>query len=256
VFIDEAQRIENIGLGLKILHDAHPEIKLLVTGSSALDLATRVKESLTGRKFTYHLYPLSFGELRSLHNRFELDQQIESAMIYGLYPDVFFASGIQKQTLLTELTSSYLYKDILEFEALKYPRKIRDLLKLLAFQIGQEVSLNELANSLDMSVNTVIHYIDLLERSFIIFRLSGLSRNLRKEVSKKDKIYFYDLGVRNALIGNFNDTSSRNDIGQLWENFCIVERLKKTEYSRDYMNRYFWRVHTGSEIDYIEEKDG
>lgn len=200
--IDEAQRIENIGLALKILHDAHPEIRIIVTGSSSLDLATKVKEPLTGRTWTYHLYPLAFTELRSEYNRFELDSMLGQTLVYGSYPEVFFLAGQAKEKLLTELSSSYLYRDILEFEGIRYPRKIRDLLKLLAFQIGQEVSINELANALDINANTVIRYIDLLEKSFVIFRLSAFSRNLRKEVSKKDKIYFYDLGVRNTIIDN------------------------------------------------------
>jgi predicted AAA+ superfamily ATPase len=161
-----------------------------------------------------------------------------------------------KTKLLTELSSSYLYRDILEFEGIRYPRKIRDLLKLLAFQIGQEVSIHELANSLDVNANTVTRYVDLLEKSFVLFRLSAFSRNLRKEVSKKDKIYFYDLGVRNAIIDNFKGISDRNDVGALWENFLIMERVKKTTYASKPMGRYFWRVYTGDEIDYIEEYDG
>lgn len=254
--IDEAQRIENIGLGLKILYDARPDIRILATGSSSLDLATKVREPLTGRTWTYHLYPLAFDELAQTKNHFELDQELETALIYGLYPEIYSFRGERQRERLLELSSSYLYRDILEFEGIRYPRKIRDLLRLLAFQVGQEVSIHELSQKLKINANTVLRYIDLLEKSFVLFRLSAFSRNLRKEVGKKEKIYFYDLGIRNALVENFADLKKRNDVGQLWENFLLIERIKKTSYAKQHMNRYFWRVYTGSEIDYIEEYDG
>ncbi|MDP2103354.1 MAG: DUF4143 domain-containing protein, partial [Candidatus Gracilibacteria bacterium] len=258
IFIDEAQRITNIGINLKILYDTFPHLKILVTGSSSFELANKIKESLTGRTYTYKLYPISFSELKQYHNEFELEQEfLEDFLVYGSYPDVLLEKNIfDKKKNLQELSSSYLYKDLLLLENLKHSDKLFKLLKLLAFQIGQEVSINELGKSLEMSNETVYRYIYLLEQVFIIHRVSGFSRNLRKEISKMDKIYFWDLGIRNVLIDNLNSIENRNDIGQLWENFLINERLKIGHYKNRYFSHYFWRVYTGSEIDYIEEYDG
>lgn len=257
LFIDEAQRIPEIGINTKILIDSFPNLKIILTGSSSLDLASKVKEPLTGRTWTYNLYPISFLELKEQLNDFELNEKVENYMIFGAYPDLFNLKNISdKKKYLEELTSSYLYKDILEITQIKYTNKIRNLLKLLAFQIGQEVSLSELGQKLEMSKDTVSSYIDLLEKSFVIFRLSGFNRNLRKEVTKMDKIYFYDLGVRNILINNLNFLEDRNDLGQLWENLLISERVKMMHYRNQLFNSYFWRTYTGAELDYVEEREG
>ena len=257
VFVDEAQRIPEIGLALKIIIDNIPDIKVLVTGSSSLDIASKISEPLTGRVWTYHLYPISFLELSSTKNRAELDHGLEERLIYGSYPELFSLIGdVEKREYLQSLSDAYLCKDLLEFGDIKNSSKIRDLLKLLAFQVGSQVSLTELGNSLGMSKDTVSNYIDLLEKSYIIFRLKGLSRNLRKEVTKMDKVYFYDTGVRNILIDNLKPLKDRNDVGALWENFLLVERMKLLAYKQDYASTYFWRTYTGAELDYVEEKDG
>jgi len=257
LFIDEAQRISNIGINLKLLHDNIPNLKLLVTGSSSLDLANQVKEPLTGRSLTYTLFPISMMELRKIYNPIELQGRLEEFMIYGQYPEVLSLSTVnQKLKYLRELTSSYLYKDIFEITTIRNRNKVKNLLKLLALQIGSEASLNEIANKLQLSQETVSAYINLLEKSYVLFRLSGFRRTLRNEISKKDKIYFWDLGVRNALIDNFSFMDSRNDVGAMWENLMIAERLKYLSYSEIYCSSYFWRTYSGSEIDYVEECDG
>lgn len=257
LFIDEAQRIPEIGINLKIIFDNIPSLKVLVTGSSSLDLASKVSEPLTGRTWSYHLYSISFLELSQLYNRAELNDQLETRLVYGSYPEVFSIIGEkQKIEYLQNLSDAYLYKDLVEFGGLKNSSKIRDLLKLLAFQVGSQVSLSEIGASLRISKDTVAHYIDLLEKSYVIFRLKGFSRNLRKEVIKMDKIYFFDLGIRNILIDNLKPIKDRNDVGQLWENFLIIERMKLLAYNRDYASVYFWRTYTGAELDYIEEKGG
>ena len=254
LFIDEAQRIPDIGINLKILHDNLPNLKIIVTGSSSFDLANRTKESLTGRTWTYSLFPIALTELKNQMNSFEIDQKLEELLVFGSYPDVLnFANQQDKIKYLYELSNSYLYKDIFELSSIKYPDKLRRLLQLLAFQIGSEVSLNELGQSLQMSKDSVNTYIDLLEKAFVVLRLSGYSRNLRKEVVKMDKIYFYDLGIRNAVIENFHLFNLRNDVGQLWENFLVVERQKLNHYNENFMKPYFWRTYTGAELDYIEE---
>ncbi|MEI6411195.1 MAG: ATP-binding protein, partial [Bacteroidota bacterium] len=257
VFIDEAQRISDIGINLKIIHDEIPEVKVVATGSSSFELANIVREPLTGRTWTFTLYPISLGEFRATQNLFELDLRLEEFLLYGMYPEVFSYEGASDKVLfLKELSNSYLYKDILELGDIRHARKVHDLLRLLAYQIGSTVSLNELGRQLEMNKDTVARYIDLLEKAFIVFRLPGYSRNLRKEVVKMDKVYFYDLGVRNAVIDNFNNLDLRNDKGQLWENFLIAERLKNTAYQNTLANRYFWRTYTGAELDYIEESGG
>ncbi len=257
LFLDEAQRIPDIGINLKIILDNLSPLKVIVTGSSSLDLASKISEPLTGRVWTYRLYPLSFFELRHVYNEAELDVQCEDRLIYGSYPEIFsYVSSTARREYLQNLTDSYLYKDLLDFGGLKNSSKIRDLLKLLAFQVGSQVSLSELGNALEMGKDTVGRYIDFLEKSFVLFRLKGLSRNLRKEVSKMDKIYFYDVGVRNTLIDNHKPIRDRNDAGQLWENFLIVERIKVLAYTQHSAAMYFWRTYTGAELDYVEESGG
>lgn len=257
LFIDEAQRIPEIGLNLKIVLDNRPNLKVIVTGSSSLDLSSKISEPLTGRTWTYHLYPISFSELSTLKNRMELDAELEERLIYGSYPEIFsLVSNVQKREYLQNVSDAYLYKDLIEFGGIKNSLKIRQLLKLLAFQIGSQVSLSEIGNALDMSKDTVSRYIDFLEKSYVIFRLKGFNRNLRKEVIKMDKIFFYDLGIRNILIDNLKSPIDRDDFGKLWENFLIVERMKTLAYKQDYAASYFWRTYTGAELDYVEEKEG
>lgn len=257
LFIDEAQSIPNIGINLKILHDNLPNLKIIVTGSSSFELANKIKEPLTGRTQTYYLYPISVGELRNSHSIFELKDQIPYYLQYGMYPEIIqMKSRTEKIKHLQELTSAYLYKDVLQLAAIKHSDKIYKLLQLLAFQIGNLVSMHEIGKTLQISHETVNHYIDLLEKGFIIYRLSGYSGNLRKEVTKMNKIYFFDLGIRNALIENFNSLEMRQDVGQLWENFIINERIKKNSYQDFFTNQYFWRTYSGAEIDYIESHSG
>jgi len=257
LFIDEAQRIPDAGINLKILHDGIPELRLIITGSSSLELVNRTKEPLTGRLNSFELYPISMVELKEDFNSFELDAKPDEIMIYGSYPDILNTGNSQeKQKQLIELSSSYLFKDIFELSNIRHSRKLVDLLRLLSFQIGSQVALTELSNSLGMSKETVASYIDLLEKSFVLFRLCGFSKNLRKEVTKMDKFYFYDLGIRNALINNFNPIGLRNDTGQLWENFIIMERVKFLRYSQKYTNMFFWRTYSRAEIDLIEESAG
>jgi uncharacterized protein len=257
VFIDEAQRIPDIGINLKIIHDQMPGKKLLVTGSSSLDLAGKVREPLTGRTSSYRLYPISLSELRRDMNVFELQNRLEEFMIFGLYPGIFHLnSAAQKEKYLEELASSYLYKDVLELAFIKNASKITQLLKLLALQIGSEVSLHELGKNIGLSNETVASYIDLLEQSFIIFRIGGFSRNLRKEISKRSKIYFWDTGIRNSLLNNHSPLKLRNDSGNLWENFMVAERLKFFNNTQQRASSYFWRTYTGAEIDYVEERQG
>ena len=257
LFIDEAQRIPDIGINLKLLHDSLPQLKIVATGSSSFDLANQVKEPLTGRTWTFTLFPIALRELSNRYNIFELEQSLAEYLVYGTYPEVFsLPNRRDKIQYLTELCSSYLYKDILEISSIRHASKIRDLLRLLAFQVGSQVSLSELGTALSMSKETVTSYIDLLEQSFIVFRLPGFSRNLRKEVTKMDKIYFYDLGVRNTIINQLNTLERRDDQGILWENMMIVERKKKLAYDGIYGGSYFWRTYTGAELDYVEERDG
>jgi uncharacterized protein len=257
LFVDEAQRIPDIGINLKIIYDNMPDLKMIITGSSSFELANKVKEPLTGRKSTLKMMPFSFQEMKQNTSIFDIQQRLEEFMLYGLYPEITnYANSGEKEKYLMELSSSYLYKDILELSNIRNSSKITNLLKLLAFQIGQEVSLNEIGQSLGMSQETVSSYIDLLEKSFIVFRLSGFSRNLRKEVVKRDKIYFWDLGVRNCVIQNFAPISSRTDLGEMWENLIVAERLKYLSNNQITTNSYFWRTYTGAEIDYVEEKNG
>ncbi len=257
LFIDEAQRIQDIGINLKIIKENNPRIKMLITGSSSFEIAKHVKEPLTGRTTTHCLHPISLPELRATTNAFEIQHRIEEYLLFGSYPETTqYQNRVEKEKYLRELASSYLYKDVLELANIRNPSKITSLLKLLAFQVGSEVSLLELSKNLALSQETVNSYIDILEKAFIIFRLSGFSKNLRKEVSKRDKIYFWDLGVRNTLINNFSEINYRNDLGGMWENLLISERLKHLNYNGKYHSSYFWRTYTGAEIDYIEEAHG
>lgn len=258
IAIDEAQRIPNIGLGLKIIVDINPGIFVIVTGSSSFELSQTTGEPLTGRKKTAVLYPFSQQEmLNTMNNKFELKDELNNFLIFGLYPEVALVSNKKdKVELITELVDSYLLKDILSFERIKSHKHLLDLLKLLSFQIGSEVSLNELAVTIGIDIKTVARYLDLLEKSFVIKRLGGFSRNLRNEITSKSKYYFLDNGLRNGIIMNFNSLDLRNDIGQLFENFMFIERQKFHSNKRNILNSYFWRTYAGKEIDLVEEKDG
>ena len=255
VLIDEAQRILGIGLTLKMITDHFPEVQLLVTGSSSLLLQGQLNEPLTGRKFEYHLYPFSTQELYNDGGLLRVNQTFESRLIYGSYPDVVCNAG-DARDLLMNLSGSYMYQDLLSLEGIRKPALLEKLLVALALQIGSEVSYNELAQTIGTDSKTVEKYIDLLEKCYVVFRLSALSRNVRTELKKSRKVYFYDNGIRNALIHNFNPTSIRQDMGALWENFFISERVKFNHYNGRYVNMYFWRTTQQQEIDYVEETDG
>lgn len=255
LFIDEGQRIPEIGINLKILHDELPELKILVTGSSSFLLSGRVSESLAGRKKIYTLLPVSMQELATIYNPFELNDQLEERMIFGSYPEVInTVSHSGKEEYLRDISSSFIYKDILELEMIKYPLKIRDLLKLLAYQTGAQVSVHELGNKLGLNRDTIERYLFLLEQSFVIFKLPAFSHNPRKEISKSQKYCFYDTGIRNVLIDNMKPLNERNDAGALWENFIISERRKSLLCHKTNANSYFWRTYSGTEIDYVEER--
>ena len=255
VFIDEVQRVENIGITLKLIIDNIPDIQLVVTGSSAFDIRNKINEPLTGRKFEYLLYPFSTQELIDATSLLEEKRLLERRMIYGMYPDVVNHSE-KAEKILIELTNSYLFKDIFEYKDIRRPDVLSKLLMALALQLGNEVSLNELGSTVGLDKETVMRYLDLLEKVFVIFRLYSFSRNMRQELKKSQKVYFYDNGIRNALINNFNPLALRTDTGALWENFIISERKKFNEYNENYVLPYFWRTHSHQEIDYIEEKDG
>ena len=257
LFLDEAQRIPEIGVNLKLLVDHLPDLRIVVTGSSSLDLASRIQAPLTGRAWVHTLYPIAVSELARNFNPFELDELLEDRLVMGSYPEVFtIQRAADRREYLQNLAASYLFKDVLEIGGVRHSQKLRNLLRLLAYQVGGEVSYTELGGQLQMSKDTVASYIDLLEQSFVIFRLGGFSRNLRKEVTRQDKIYFWDLGVRNVVIGNLRPLAERNDVGALWENFVIAERLKRLRYSQTPANLYFWRTYTGAEIDIVEERGG
>ena len=255
IVIDEAQRIKDIGLKLKLITDELPDKQLLATGSSAFELSNQVNEPLTGRKWEYFLFPLSFVEMIKHNGILEEQRMLPHRLVYGYYPEVVTSQGNEKE-VLKQLTDSYLYKDILMWKSIKKPEKLIKLLQALAFQVGSEVSYHELGQTIDLDNETVEKYIQLLEQTFVIFRLSSLSRNLRKELKRSRKIYFYDNGIRNALIANFNQPELRQDIGALWENFLISERIKSQHYNNIWANRFFWRTHDQQEIDYIEEREG
>lgn len=258
VFIDEGQKATTIGQTLKLLADHYKNTKqFIVTGSSSFHLLANTNEPLTGRKYEYTLFPLSAEEMNPKNSPLVFQKELESWLVYGSYPEVVTESSFEsKRERLKQLVSSYLYKDILEFQRLKNPSVLTDLLKALAFQVGSEVSYSELASLLRLNHATIERYIDLLEKNFIIFRLSPFAREKRRVISKMKKIYFTDLGIRNALINNFNFLDSRDDVGALWENFVIIERRKYQAYHQIFSDNYFWRTYDGSEVDWIEEREG
>lgn len=257
IVIDEAQQIPNIGMGLKIIVDQIPGIMVIATGSSSFDLAGAIGEPLTGRKTTVILYPIAHEELLSIYNKYELKEKLEEFLVFGSYPEVITVkSRKDKIAVLEEIVNSYLLKDVLTLERIKGSKVLLDLLKLIAFQVGSQVSLNELSLQVKLDVKTVGRYLDVLEKGFIIMRIGGFSRNLRKEIVSKAKYYFLDTGIRNAVISQFNPLDSRNDTGILWENFMVIERIKKCAYQNIYGTFYFWRTYDGQEIDLVEEREG
>lgn len=256
IVLDEAQHINDVGRILKIIADTFPEIQVIATGSSSFDLGNRISEPLTGRSREYLLYPFSLTELLTLKDSISVSAELEWILRFGLYPEIYGKPEQEAIEELSQISSNYLYKDILQFESVRRPNLLLNLLYALALQIGNEVSLNELSRLLGESVPTIQRYIDLLEKAFVIFRLRSFSRNLRKEIAKGQKIYFYDLGIRNALIRNFNPLNLRNDTGGLWENFCILERIKFNWNRRRFVNTWFWRTYDQKEVDYIEEEGG
>lgn len=255
--IDEAQRIPNIGMGLKIIVDQVPGIRVIVTGSSSFELAGQIGEPLTGRKHILTLFPISQIELAKLNNKHEMKEMLEELLVFGSYPTTI-TSKVKKDKIeiLEEMVNSYLLKDVLELERVKSSKILMDLLRLIAFQIGSEVSYSELAAQLGIDYKTVARYLDLFEKAFVLFNLRGFAKSLRKEISKKSKYFFYDNGIRNAIINNFNHLDMRDDQGRLWENFLIAERLKAQEYLKIYANNYFWRTWEQKEIDWVEERGG
>ena len=255
VFFDEAQRISNIGLLTKIIIDQFKNVKVYISGSSSLDISDNINEPLTGRNWEYNMFPFSWNELVGNFGFLKMQQQLNQRLIFGNYPDVVLNPGDEEE-YLKQLVSSYLYKDVLKIAGIRKPVVLDKLLKLLAFQVGNEVSLNELARALGLDKKTVDTYIQLLEKTFIVFRLQSFGRNPRKEITTKKKVYFYDNGVRNALISNLNPVNLRTDTGALWENFMISERIKYLHYQRISANLYFWRNKQGQEIDLIEERAG
>jgi len=257
LIIDEAQKIPDIGLSLKLMVDTIEGIKIVATGSSVFDLHSKLGEPLTGRKFTFYLYPLALSECAQFENMTEIKSKLDERLIYGNYPELLQYSGNdEKKDYLNELVGSYLLKDILAFEGIRNSSKLIDLLRLIAFQIGSEVSLEELATQLMISRNTVEKYLDLLSKVFVIYKLNGFSRNLRNEITKTGKWYFFDNGIRNSLIANFNPLNLRNDAGELWENYILSERIKFQHYSKLTSNNYFWRTYQQQEIDWIEDRGG
>ena len=257
LIVDEAQYVRNIGLNLKLIVDHIPGIKVIATGSSSFDLAQEVGEPLTGRRFVLKLFPLAQMEISSLEKTHETAANLETRLIYGSYPEVLISRDNKlREEYLRELIASYLFKDILALEGIRYSDKLVRLLQLLAFQIGNEVSLSEIGRQLSMSKNTVERYLDLLEKVFVIFRLTGFSRNLRKEITKSHRYFFYDVGIRNAVVGMFNPLNLRDDTGKIWENYIISEFQKHREYQRMSSRFYFWRTYDRKEIDLIEERAG
>lgn len=246
--IDEAQKVSDIGIKLKVVYDTLPNLKIIVTGSSAFDISNRVSEPLTGRFFSYVMYPISASEAQSA-NLFD----IEKFLVYGSYPSAVVSTDERtKEEIVKNITSNYLFKDVLNIEYIKNPRSLEHLLKALADQLGNEVSVNELSNTLDIDTKTISHYLDILEKLYIIFPLYPYFTNTRKSLTKKKKYYFFDLGIRNAVVGNFSHIAERNDIGALWENFCIVERMKRNDMFGMTPRYYFWRSYKGEEIDFVE----
>lgn len=256
IVLDEAQNIQNTGRILKVISDSIKDVQIIATGSSSFDLANKTAESMTGRINQFILYPLSSLELKEKEDWFAVDANLEKVLRLGFYPEVFSLTEEEAVDRLNELVSGYLFKDVLRFEGIKKSSLLKNLVVSLALQLGNEVTYNELAVKLGVNSITVQKYIDLLEQCFIIFKINSFSRNLRKELSKAFKVYFYDNGIRNTLINNFNPISIRNDVGALWENFCISERLKSNSYLNRKVNFYFWRTYDQKEIDYVEEIEG
>ena len=255
VLIDEAQRVKNIGITLKLFVDQLKDIQVIATGSSAFELSNVINEPLTGRKYEFHLFPISMRELSKSFGWLETNRLLEERIIYGMYPEIILNPN-EKKTLLKEITRSYLFKDILSYEGIRKPEILEKLLIALAAQIGSEVSYNELSNTIGIDKDTITKYIDILEKAFIVFRLSPFSKNIRTEITKMRKIYFYDTGIRNALISNYNNLETRNDKGALWENFLISEKLKMNIALNIDVKSYFWRTSQQQEIDYIEDVEG
>jgi predicted AAA+ superfamily ATPase len=255
VIIDEAQRIREIGLRMKLITDHIPEVQLLATGSSAFELANKLNEPLTGRKWEYKMYPISFGEMVNHSSLLEEKRMIPHRLVYGYYPEIVNNVGSEKE-ILKQLSDSYLYKDVLLLDQIKKPEGLLKLLQAIAYQVGSQVSNNELSILTGLDAKTIEKYITILEQTYIIFRLGSFSRNLRSELKKSKKIYFYDNGIRNALIANFNHIENRTDVGALWENFLMSERKKYVEYNKIWSNIYYWRTKEQSEIDYLEEDGG
>lgn len=254
IVIDEAQRVKDIGLTIKLLHDSFPNVQLAVTGSSSLDLSNSINEPLTGRKFEYNLFPFSTNELVNHTSMLEEMRLLKNRLVYGFYPDVVNNPGEEKE-ILTNIVNSYLYKDVFEFQDIRKSSVIEKLVQALALQVGSEVSFNELGNLLGIDTVTVQRYVDLLEKAYVIFHIRSFSRNVRNELKKSIKIYFYDNGVRNSVISNFSPIELRSDIGALWENFLISERIKNNTYHNKHAKYYFWRTTQKQEIDFIEEVD-
>ena len=255
VVVDEAQRIKNIGLTLKLIADNIPGVQVIATGSSALELASEIHEPLTGRKTALMMYPISFGEMAQYTSLLDERRLLEHRMVYGTYPEVVTSPG-HEESVLRELSESYLYKDILGLGGVRKPILLQRLVQALALQVGSEVSSRELAQLTGVDAVTVDRYLDLLEKAFVIIRLSSFARNIRNEIKKGKKIYFVDNGIRNAIIRNFNPLALRQDVGALWENFLISERAKQNLHTERWVNRYFWRTHAQQEIDYVEEYGG
>ena len=256
IVLDEAHTVNEIGKMLKLIHDTTPDLQIIATGSSSFQLKNRSDEPLTGRAYDFLLFPFSLTEISRKITKVELLSKVETILRFGSYPELFNKGEEESKIYLDNLTSRYLYRDVLEFETIKKSDKILRLLQLLAFQIGSEVSITELATKLGINRGTVERYLDLLEKAYVIFRLKAYNRNLRNEISKKEKFFFYDLGVRNSLISQYNPLELRNDVGALWENFCVIELIKKSINSGEKKNFYFWRTIQGKEIDFIEEADG
>ncbi len=255
--VDEAQHVPNIGLNLKLIVDHLPQLRVLATGSSSFDLSNQTGEPLVGRKWEFELYPISQLELSATEAPFQTEELLPQRLIYGSYPEIVTTIGLSdKRDMLNNIVNGYLYKDLLMFEDIRKSKKIVEILSLLAFQIGNVVSVHEISQAIGMNTRTVEKYLDLLEKVFVIKRLGGYSRNLRKEISKGSKYYFWDNGIRNAIINNFNELPLRNDVGALWENYLIMERLKKQSYVKIFSNNYFWRTYDQKEVDFVEERDG
>lgn len=257
LIIDEAQKIENIGSILKLMVDQIEGLHIIVTGSSMFDLTEKLGEPLTGRKTSYFLYPLAQSEFSKYENAIQTRERLSERLVFGSYPELQqYTSIAEKTEYLQDLTYSYLLKDILMYEQVRNSSKLFDLLRLLAYQVGKEVSYQELGTQLGMGKNTVERYLDLLSKVFIIYKLPGFSRNLRSEVTKSSKWYFYDNGIRNTLIANLNPVSARVDVGDLWENYILSERIKKQKYNGMLVNNFFWRTYAQQEIDWVEEREG